>query len=178
MVEQWPFKPTVQSSNLCGPTSKKQKKEIKMNKTDNMLYHGTSLKRAKKILRESENRSSDFFLYVADTEAATVQYSQRAAEDEEDEEMEAEGCVIAFCLDALISNHRSGIGKLMNDYDDIWSLYKNGGIPSSPSQVSWEESLELLGTCSYKGTLYKSIIFLQNLETGEKIFPQKTKKEK
>tara|TARA_R100001510_G_C7549568_1_gene133917 strand:- start:78 stop:608 length:531 start_codon:yes stop_codon:yes gene_type:complete len=151
------------------------------NRADTLLYHGTSLNRAKKILRESENRSSDFFLYLADTEAATVQYSQRAVEDEEmdsDYEIEAEGCVIAFSLDALQDNQHLGIGELMNDYDDIWSLYKNGEISSPPSQVSWDESLELLGTCSYKGSLYKSIIFLKRIETGEKIFPSGDNKNK
>ena len=95
-----------------------------------------------------------------------------------DYEIEAEGCVIAFSLDALQDNQHLGIGELMNDYDDIWSLYKNGEISSPPSQVSWDESLELLGTCSYKGSLYKSIIFLKRIETGEKIFPSGDNKNK
>tara|TARA_R100000231_G_scaffold139429_1_gene120624 strand:- start:655 stop:1188 length:534 start_codon:yes stop_codon:yes gene_type:complete len=152
---------------------------VENKKSDTLLYHGTTLNRAKKILRESEQRSSVVFLYLADTEEAVEQYSYRAVEDEEAEsnyEIAGEGCIIIISLAALQKNQQSGIGELMNDYDDIWSLYKNGQISTPPSQVSWGESLELLGTCSYKGSLYKSIISLKLIETGEEIFPSRDKK--
>jgi hypothetical protein len=118
------------------------------------LYHGTSLGRLKGMLARPES----FELYLASEPGGTEMYAQEASDEDGTPQ-----ATVAFDTAALESS-----GRLMPDWDDVEAMIRNGeadadggplfGDAESAEDVTWRESLRLIGTCSYEGPLSGAIV--------------------
>lgn len=119
------------------------------------LYHGTS--RYQYLKMEDEGFRTDL-MYLADSPDGTDMYALGAVENDEMQHGidELDNAVAILKLDV---SRLLRLGELMPDWDDVQSNIHTGLFPdaSTPSQVSWIESLEKLGTCSYKGRFGSAI---------------------
>lgn len=115
------------------------------------LYHGTSLKRVKEMLASPKS----FELYLAASEDGTTGYAEAASAEDE-----SPGATVVFDTEKLLS--RPACGQLWPDWDDVDMLIKSGedlfGDATIANDVSWMDSLRIIGTCSYEGDMSGAIV--------------------
>ena len=113
----------------------------------NSLFHGTSMPRFK----EMKERGETDLIYLAEEPDMARMYAEMAAQ--EDEEWEAvEAVIVEFDADTLLRN-----GELGPDYDDDVRSNLQLFDAVTVENVPWWESLEVLGTCTYRGSLGDAI---------------------
>jgi len=117
------------------------------------LYHGTSLHRWKQL--EADNYETEI-IYLARSPERTVHYRLNAVEQDEIDDavnQDDNAEVIAkFELQTLIKQ-----GELMPDWDDVRTNMELFPDAVEPQDVSWIDSLRVLGTCSYEGSLKEAL---------------------
>jgi hypothetical protein len=117
------------------------------------LYHGTSLYRWNQIKAGGYITE---LLYLASSPSGTEMYRVNAVEEDEgdgiDQADNAE-VLAQFDLEKLALS-----GDLLPDWDDVPTNMELFPDASYAGQVSWEDSLKRLGTCSFKGNLGKALL--------------------
>jgi len=130
-----------------------------MPRLPNYLYHGTSLYRWKQL--EASNYETDI-IYLARSPERTAHYRLNAVEQDEidgiDQDDNAE-VIAKFDLQTLIEE-----GELMPDWDDIRTNMELFPGAAEPRDISWVDSLRVLGTCSYEGSLQEALKAVRIIE--------------
>lgn len=114
-----------------------------MSDLPDILFHGTHREHYRNMKREGETD----LIYLADERSGAFGYAEDVAIQKESRGEEAEAVIVKFDADWLLHN-----GQLGPDYDDIppnmhlFDAHQARNVP-------WYESLEVLGTCTYRGPL-------------------------
>lgn len=117
-------------------------------KLSKYLYHGTSLRRWNQIKQGGYITN---LLYLADSISGTEMYRLNAVEEDEGDrvdQVDNAEVMAQFDLGKLAES-----GTLMPDWDDVPTNMELFPDASWVDQVSWDDSLRRLGTCSFKGNV-------------------------
>lgn len=112
------------------------------------LYHGTSFPRFREMKQDWETE----LIYLADSRSGAVGYATQAAREDGGVE-KVDSVIVEFDLETLARQ-----GGLLPDYDDVRSNLHLFEDAFEADQVFYTESLEVLGTCSYRGPLQEAYI--------------------
>lgn len=122
------------------------------------LYHGTSLYRWRQL------KTSGFasVLYLAGSVAGTEMYRRNAIETDaiDDGIPEKENAEIVVTFDLVRLAH---LGELQPDWDDVPTNMELFPESSWPGQVSWQDSLNKLGTVAYTGSIEGAVVRVKEI---------------